>query len=76
MKTGWIRFAAALLPDAKDLLRDLWKWHKGDIPAARAALLKIRDHGMRLDEAEEQIDARMQAMAVEDAEVLDPKTKA
>lgn len=56
---GWLRFCAALWPDAKDLLRELYRFYKGDVGKARGALLKIRNHGLRLDEAEIEIDARM-----------------
>jgi hypothetical protein len=66
MTVGWIRFLAMLLPDAKDLLRELFRWYKGDVDKARAALVHIRNHGVRLDVGEAEIDRRMQA--VRDAE--------
>lgn len=59
---GWLRFFAALWPDAKQLIADLYRWHRGDVSAAREALSRIRDHGQRLDEEQELVDARMQAV--------------
>lgn len=59
---GWLRFCAALWPDAKQLLADLYRWHKGDVEAARQGLSRVRNHGQRLDEGQAEIDARMQAV--------------
>ena len=59
---GWLRFSLALWPDAKQLIADLYRWHKGDVEAARQALSRIRDHGQRLDVKEGELDARMQAV--------------
>ena len=64
---GWFRFFAMLMPDLKDLARELFRWHKGDVEAARASLVHIRNHGLRLDIAEAEIDARM-ARAKADSE--------
>lgn len=60
MTIGWIRFAAALWPDAKDLLKELYRLYKGDVDKARTVLIHIRNQGLRLDIAEAQIDARME----------------
>lgn len=60
--TSWVRFFAALLPAATELLRALYRRHDGNIAAAREELREIRDHGTRLDEAEAAVDARIEAV--------------
>lgn len=59
MKVGWVRFFALLLPDVRDLIKELYGWYKGDVDKARSALIHIRNHGLRLDIAEAEIDERM-----------------
>lgn len=74
--TMWIKFLALLLPDAKALLRDLYHYYGGDVGKARVALRRIRDHGARLDDEEERIDARLDAVrAAEDAELVETTKK-
>jgi hypothetical protein len=62
MMTSWPRFLIALWPVAKELIRDLYRLHQGDIEKATTALQRIRDHGARLDEAERALDARIEAV--------------
>lgn len=61
-KTSWPLFLIQMWPVAKELLRELHRWTQGDVDKATEALRRIRDHGFRLDEAEEAIDARIQAV--------------
>lgn len=74
LKSSWPRFLVSMYPLAKALIEDLYRWHKGDVVAAKAALRRIREHGLRLDEAEAELDKRVDA--IEDADVSDPKVKA
>lgn len=76
MKVGWLRFLAALLPDAKDLIRELYTWYKGDVDKARAALVQIRNHGIRLDVGELEVDRRMREVRDREADNDPPKGSA
>lgn len=62
MKTSWTRFLIQMWPVVKELLHELYRWHKGDVEAATQALRRIKDHGLRLDEAELAVDARIAAV--------------
>lgn len=59
---GWVRFFAAVLPALTDLARELFKRHRGDADLARDELRTIRDHGARLEAAESELDARLEAV--------------
>lgn len=66
MKTSWPLFLIQMWPVAKELLRELHRWTQGDVEKATAALRRIKDHGLRLDEAEAAVDARIEAVRKRD----------
>jgi hypothetical protein len=51
-----------MMPAATDLLRDLHRLTGGDVALSKQAIRRIRDHGYRLDQAEAEVDARIQAV--------------
>lgn len=60
---NWAKFFAALLADLSDYARELHRRHRGDVEAARAELVAVRNHGARLQAREDGIDSRLEAVA-------------
>lgn len=58
----WLRFASALRPVVNEVLEDLFKLTGGDVEQSKAAIRRIRDRGYVLKEAEDAVDARIQAV--------------
>lgn len=59
---GWLLFLRQVWPDAVDLVKDLYDRFHGDVDKTKAEIRRIRDHGARLDAAEQEIDARIEAV--------------
>lgn len=59
---NWARYLITMMPAATELLRDLHRLTGGDVALSKQAIRRIRDHGYRLDQAEAEVDARIQAV--------------
>ena len=62
MVTNWLQFWQALLPGLMGLAKALFQRHGGDARAANAELTAIRNHGARLERAEDEIDRDLNAI--------------
>jgi hypothetical protein len=59
---NWAKFFAAILPELARLGHELFERHRGHVAPARTELRALRDHGARLQAAEDALDARLDAL--------------
>ena len=62
MNLNWIPYVVAMRGPMLELLGDLFKLTQGDVAASKAAIRRIRDRGYVLKDAEDEVDARIQAV--------------
>ncbi len=57
--SSWPVFWAKLIPVGTSLIRELYVHFNGDIDKAKETLIYIRDHGMRYQRKQDDVDARL-----------------
>jgi uncharacterized membrane-anchored protein YhcB (DUF1043 family) len=62
---GWLKFSLVMGPVIGTITRDLYRLTQGNVKEATTVVRRIRARGYKLDEAREDVDARLDALEEE-----------